>query len=70
MPAGVVGEITCRPKSDHVMSIGYIDAAAIDSGLRVEPHEEWFATGDLGSLDERRQSDVCRPSKGLATAPR
>ena len=34
------------------MSIGYVDAAAIDSRLRVEPHEEWFRTGDLGSLDE------------------
>ena len=34
------------------MSIGYVDAAAIDSGLRVEPHAEWFRTGDLGSLDE------------------
>ena len=34
------------------MSLGYVDAAAIDSRLVVEPHEEWFRTGDLGSLDE------------------
>ena len=25
LPAGAVGEITCRPRSDHVMSIGYVD---------------------------------------------
>ena len=52
LPAGAVGEITCRPRSDHVMSIGYVDPEVIDSRLRVEPHEEWFRTGDLGSLDE------------------
>ncbi len=33
LPAGAVGEITCRPKSAHVMSEGYVDAAAIDSRL-------------------------------------
>ncbi len=52
LPAGVVGEITCRPRSAHVMSEGYVDAAAIDSRLIIAPHGEWFRTGDLGSLDE------------------
>ena len=52
LPAGAVGEITCRPTSDHVMSIGYVDPEAIDSRLRIEPHQEWFRTGDLGSLDD------------------
>jgi crotonobetaine/carnitine-CoA ligase len=33
------------------MSLGYIDADAVDSRLVVAPHEEWFRTGDLGSLD-------------------
>ena len=52
LPAGAIGEIACRPTSAHVMSEGYVDAAAIDSRLAVAPHEEWFRTGDLGSLDE------------------
>ena len=34
------------------MSEGYVDAAAADSRLVVEPHAEWFRTGDLGSLDD------------------
>jgi crotonobetaine/carnitine-CoA ligase len=52
LPAGVVGEIACRPVSANVMSAGYVDAAAIDSRLVVTPHEQWFRTGDLGSLDD------------------
>jgi crotonobetaine/carnitine-CoA ligase len=51
MPAGSVGEIACRPKSPYVMSDGYIDAAATGPDIVVAPHEEWFRTGDLGSLD-------------------
>jgi carnitine-CoA ligase len=51
LPAGAVGEIACRPTSADVMSIGYVDAAAVDSRLVVTPHQEWFRTGDLGSLD-------------------
>ena len=51
LPSGTVGEIACKPKSPHVMSEGYVDAAAIDTALTVVPHEEWFRTGDLGSLD-------------------
>ena len=52
LPSDTVGEIACRPKSPHVMSEGYVDAAAIDAALTVVPHEEWFRTGDLGSLDD------------------
>jgi carnitine-CoA ligase len=52
VPTGSVGEITCRPKSANAMSLGYVDAAAIDSQLVVVPHEEWFGTGDLGSFDD------------------
>lgn len=46
VPAGAVGEITCRPKYPHVMSEGYVT-----EGLKVAPHQEWFRTGDLGRLD-------------------
>ncbi|HEV7850488.1 MAG TPA: AMP-binding protein [Mycobacterium sp.] len=51
MPAGSVGEIACRPKSPYVMSDGYIDAAATGPDIVVAAHDEWFRTGDLGSLD-------------------
>jgi carnitine-CoA ligase len=46
VPAGSVGEITCRPRYPHVMSEGYVDAAG-----GVDRHAEWFRTGDLGALD-------------------
>ncbi|SPM31499.1 AMP-binding protein [Mycobacterium terramassiliense] len=46
VPPGAVGEIACRPKRPHVMSEGYVS-----QGLRVDPHPEWFRTGDLGRLD-------------------
>jgi crotonobetaine/carnitine-CoA ligase len=52
LPVGCVGEITCRPKSENAMSLGYIDSAAIDSRLVVVAHGEWFRTGDLGSFDD------------------
>ncbi len=42
---GVVGEIACRPRLPHVMSEGYVS----DVGLN--PHPDWFRTGDLGTLD-------------------
>ncbi len=46
LPPDTVGEIACRPRYPHVMSEGYVGQ---DS--RVEPHPEWFRTGDLGRLD-------------------
>jgi crotonobetaine/carnitine-CoA ligase len=46
LPAGTVGEITCRPRYPHVMSEGYVS-----QGMKVDPHQEWFRTGDLGRLD-------------------
>ncbi|OBI13211.1 ATP-dependent acyl-CoA ligase [Mycobacterium sp. E2327] len=49
LPPGAVGEITCRPRHPHVMSEGYVG-----EGSRVEPHPEWFRTGDLGRLDADR----------------
>jgi crotonobetaine/carnitine-CoA ligase len=52
VPAGSVGEITCRAKSANAMSLGYVDAAAVDSQLVVTPHGDWFGTGDLGSFDD------------------
>jgi len=50
LPAGSVGEIACRARSAHAMSAGYIQDQA-DRSLAVTPHDEWFRTGDLGSLD-------------------
>jgi carnitine-CoA ligase len=43
---GSVGEIVCRPRYPHVMSEGYVNG---EGG--VDPHSEWFRTGDLGVLD-------------------
>jgi crotonobetaine/carnitine-CoA ligase len=46
LPVGTVGEIACRPRHPHVMSEGYVG-----QGAQVDPHPEWFRTGDLGRLD-------------------
>nr|WP_197694134.1 AMP-binding protein [Mycobacterium sp. 852002-40037_SCH5390672] len=46
LPDDGVGEIACRPRHPHVMSEGYLGA---DS--QINPHPEWFRTGDLGRLD-------------------
>lgn len=46
LPPGAVGEIACRPRYPHVMSEGYVS-----QDLGVDPHPEWFRTGDLGRLD-------------------
>jgi carnitine-CoA ligase len=55
MATGMVGEIACRTRTTHAMSEGYVSSASgrADgvSGLEVQPHPEWFSTGDLGSLD-------------------
>jgi carnitine-CoA ligase len=47
---GTVGEIACRPRYPHVMSEGYVNP----SGQAVDPHPEWFRTGDLGVLDSEQ----------------
>ncbi|WP_006246808.1 AMP-binding protein [Mycolicibacterium tusciae] len=52
LPTGVVGEIVCRARSTHSMSEGYVSSAPGGTGLEVEPHPQWFPTGDLGSLDD------------------
>jgi crotonobetaine/carnitine-CoA ligase len=52
LPTGGIGEIVCRPQSAGVMSMGYVNAAAVGSALSVTPHDEWFHTGDLGCFDE------------------
>lgn len=44
--ADAVGEIACRPRYPQVMSEGYVGANS-----HIEPHPEWFHTGDLGRLD-------------------
>jgi len=49
VPTGTVGEIACRPCYPHVMSEGYVGS---DGG--VEPHPEWFRTGDLGMFDDEQ----------------
>jgi carnitine-CoA ligase len=43
--SSVDGELTCRPRRPGVMSLGYLDG----DGLR--PHDEWFRTGDLATVD-------------------
>ncbi|BBX45578.1 ATP-dependent acyl-CoA ligase [Mycobacterium cookii] len=50
LPDGSVGEIACRPRHPHVMSEGYVNP----SGIGVDPHPEWFRTGDLGVFDGDR----------------
>jgi len=51
VPPGIVGEIVCRARATHAMSEGYVSSASGRGGLVVEPHAEWFHTGDLGWLD-------------------
>ena len=54
LPNGSVGEIACRPRAPHVMSEGYARPLADKPGLHVDPHPEWFRTGDLGVLDSEQ----------------
>ncbi len=54
LPNGSVGEIACRPRFPHVMSEGYVKPPADEPGLHVDPHPEWFRTGDLGVLDSEQ----------------
>jgi crotonobetaine/carnitine-CoA ligase len=49
VPTGTVGEIVCRPRYPHVMSEGYVGRNGV-----VDPHPEWFRTGDLGMFDEEQ----------------
>jgi crotonobetaine/carnitine-CoA ligase len=51
LPVGAVGEITCRARTTHAMSEGYVSSAPGGLGLAIDPHPEWFRTGDLGVLD-------------------
>jgi crotonobetaine/carnitine-CoA ligase len=51
VPQGMVGEVVCRARATHAMSEGYVSPASGRHGLQVEPHPEWFHTGDLGMLD-------------------
>jgi carnitine-CoA ligase len=51
LPAGKVGEITCRARTTHAMSEGYVSSESGGRGLVIDAHPEWFHTGDLGVLD-------------------
>lgn len=51
LPDGVTGEITCRARTAHVMSEGYVSSASGRRALHIDGHPEWFRTGDLGFLD-------------------
>ena len=57
LPTGRVGEIACRARTAHAMSEGYVSSASggTDGSVRlqIEPHPQWFRTGDLGSLDDK-----------------
>jgi crotonobetaine/carnitine-CoA ligase len=51
VPESMVGEILCRARATHAMSEGYVSSASGRRRLHIEPHTEWFHTGDLGKLD-------------------
>jgi crotonobetaine/carnitine-CoA ligase len=51
VPQGMVGEIACRARKPHAVSEGYVASASGGPPLQVEPHPDWFRTGDLGFLD-------------------
>jgi crotonobetaine/carnitine-CoA ligase len=51
VPEGMVGEIACRARTPHAISEGYVSSASGGPPLLIDPHPEWFRTGDLGFLD-------------------
>lgn len=51
VPEGMVGEIACRARAPHAMSEGYVASASGGPHLAVDPHPDWFRTGDLGFVD-------------------
>jgi len=51
VPQSMVGEIACRARKPHAMSEGYVASASGGPPLQIDPHPEWFRTGDLGLLD-------------------
>ena len=52
LPTGQVGEIACRPRTTHAMSEGYASSRPSGLQLQIDPHPEWFRTGDLGFMDD------------------
>jgi crotonobetaine/carnitine-CoA ligase len=54
LEVGEIGEIACRAPITHAMSEGYVSSASCGAGLCVDPHPEWFRTGDLGILDDEQ----------------
>lgn len=70
LPAGSVGEIACRPRYPGVMSEGYLG-----EGSRMQAHQEWFRTGDLGRLDaegnlsyvDRRKDSLRRRGENVSS---
>lgn len=52
LPTDTIGEIACRARTAHGISEGYVSSASGGASLQVQPHPEWFRTGDLGSLDD------------------
>ncbi|OBG24470.1 ATP-dependent acyl-CoA ligase [Mycolicibacterium celeriflavum] len=63
VPDGAVGEITCRTRTAHVMSEGYVVSAP--GGVTVAPHPDWFRTGDLGRLVDGQLTFVDRVKDSL-----
>jgi len=49
LPAGVPGEIVCRPKKPDIMFSGYWNRPEATHALM---RNQWFHTGDIGKFDE------------------
>ncbi|KUH95469.1 ATP-dependent acyl-CoA ligase [Mycobacterium sp. IS-1556] len=65
VPEGAVGEITCRTRTAHVMSEGYVVSAPGGTHVTVAPHPDWFHTGDLGRLVDGQLMFVDRAKDSL-----